>query len=89
MRTWKRNGAEQHHIIDPSSGTPAWTGVAAVTVVASEASWAEVMAKAAFLAGLEEGLALLRTAGLTGFIIEDSARVHRVAGLEVFSSCMQ
>ncbi|HMC52626.1 MAG TPA: FAD:protein FMN transferase [Acidimicrobiales bacterium] len=89
MRTWKRNGAEQHHIIDPTSGCPAWTGVAAVTVVASEASWAEVLAKAAFLAGVEEGLALLRTAGLTGFVIEDGGRVHRVAGLEVFSSCSQ
>ena len=37
----------------------------------------------------EEGLALLRAAGLTGFVIEDSGRVHRVAGLEVFSSCTQ
>ena len=89
MRTWKHNGEEQHHIIDPASGRPAWTGVAAVTTVASEATWAEVLAKAAFLAGVEEGLALLRAAGLTGFVIEDSGRVHRVAGLEVFSSCTQ
>jgi thiamine biosynthesis lipoprotein len=89
MRTWRKNGEEQHHIIDPTSGSPAWTGVTAVTVVASEASWAEVLAKAAFLAGVDEGIRLLRAAGLTGFVFDDSACVHRVAGLEVFSSCTQ
>jgi thiamine biosynthesis lipoprotein len=84
-RTWSHNGQKVHHIVDPMSGRPAQTGVAAVTVVAGDAWWAEVLAKAAFLAGPEEGLELLARSGVTGLLVDDAGHVHRVAQLEVFA----
>ncbi len=48
-RTWRRAGAEAHHLIDPSTGRPAVGELLRVTVVAGCAVDAEVLAKAAFL----------------------------------------
>jgi thiamine biosynthesis lipoprotein len=48
-RRWRRSGEERHHLIDPRTGRPADTVLLRVTVVASTAVEAEVLAKAAFL----------------------------------------
>ena len=50
-RTWTRGDRSLHHLIDPRTGAPADAGLASVTVVAGEAWRAEVLAKAAFVAG--------------------------------------
>ena len=50
-RHWRRDGAELHHLIDPSTGRPATGGPLRVTVIAGSAVEAEVAAKAAFLGG--------------------------------------
>jgi hypothetical protein len=48
-RLWRRNDGHAHHLIDPSTGAPAWTGLLQVTAVAPTAVEAEVLAKTAFL----------------------------------------
>jgi thiamine biosynthesis lipoprotein len=50
-RTWETATGAVHHLIDPRTGTSARTGVAAVTVVAAEAWWAEAQATSMFLLG--------------------------------------
>lgn len=53
-RCWASPAGEQaHHLIDPASGRPAFTGVVQVTAVAPTAMEAEVRAKAALLSGPE------------------------------------
>ena len=67
-RAWARGDRTLHHLIDPRTGAPAESGLASVTVVAGEAWRAEVLAKAAFVAGRDDG-ARARRAG----------RCHRAA----------
>jgi thiamine biosynthesis lipoprotein len=51
-RSWLRSdGSLGHHLIDPGTGLPAWTGLIQVTGLAPSAAEAEVRAKAALLAG--------------------------------------
>lgn len=83
-RTWWKDGLALHHLIDPATGRPADTGVAAVTVLTGEAWRAEVLAKAALLAGVEGALALLRTCRATGLVVDDDGTVHRADGLASF-----
>jgi thiamine biosynthesis lipoprotein len=47
------DGAVAHHILDPGSGAPAFTGIVQATALAPSALLAEVYAKAALLAGPE------------------------------------
>lgn len=82
FRRWTAGGQERHHLLDPGTGRPAWTGLAAVTVVAAEAASAEIVAKAAFMAGVEEGAALIEAAGATGLLVDDTGHVTRLAALE-------
>jgi thiamine biosynthesis lipoprotein len=56
---WGPRGEPAHHLLDPLTGRPAWTGVLAATALAPSAALAEALAKAAFLAGPERGRAIL------------------------------
>ncbi len=51
-RSWSgRNGAPAHHLLDPATGSPAFTGVVQATALAPSALMAEIRAKAAVLSG--------------------------------------
>lgn len=65
-RRWRVSGAELHHLIDPSTGSPAHGDLVSVTVVADSAAEAEVLATAAFLgAELDVPHVLVTTDGRT------------------------
>ena len=55
-RRWQTAAGPAHHIIDPRTGRPASSDIAAVTVVAAEAWWAEAQATSLLLGG-RRGLA--------------------------------
>jgi len=83
-RAWDRGGRVLHHLIDPRTGEPAESGLASVTVVAGEAWRAEVLAKAAFVAGADDGTALIGRAGATGLLVTDRGDVVELPGLAAY-----
>jgi thiamine biosynthesis lipoprotein len=51
-RSWRdADGRPAHHLLDPSTGRPAYTGLVQATAFASTAALAEICAKAALLSG--------------------------------------
>ena len=74
-RLWQRSdGTFGHHLIDPLTGAPAWTGLVAVTALAPTALEAETLAKAALLSGPRAGAALLVEHG--GLLVHDDGDVE-------------
>jgi thiamine biosynthesis lipoprotein len=73
-----------HHLIDPTTGQPAQTSILSSTVVAGQAWFAEVLAKAAFLAGPVEGPALLESADAEGMLLLDDGTDVASDGLGLF-----
>jgi thiamine biosynthesis lipoprotein len=71
-RTWGPASSHLHHLIDPTSGRPAQTRVQSVTVVSTDGWYAEALAKAAFLAGPDEGARILTDAGAAGYFFCDA-----------------
>lgn len=56
-RSWiGPDGRPAHHLLDPSTGRPAYTGVVQATALAPSATEAEMLAKAALLSGDEHWL---------------------------------
>lgn len=55
-RRWKKDGAWQHHIIDPRTGLPAISDVLSATVVAPSVVDAEVAAKTVLISGSQDGM---------------------------------
>ncbi len=79
-RRWTRGGVDVHHLIDPATGRASRSGVATVTVLAADGWWAEVLAKAALVAGVAAGRALLEGAGVDGALVADDGAVHSTSG---------
>jgi thiamine biosynthesis lipoprotein len=78
-RSWGPADHRHHHIIDPTTGLPAYSGLQSVTAVASEGWRAEALATAAFLAGPDDGRVLLEAADASGLLVRDNDTVT-VAG---------
>jgi thiamine biosynthesis lipoprotein len=78
LRRWVHDGRVVHHIIDPRTGHPAASGVVSVVCTASEAWFAEGVAKAALVAGPSAGRWLLDTSGVGGVLACDDGTI--VAG---------
>jgi thiamine biosynthesis lipoprotein len=77
-RLWQRgNGRFGHHLIDPATGGPAWTGVLQATALAPTALEAEALAKVALLSGPERGLEALAPGG--GLLVLDDGSVRVAA----------
>ncbi len=86
IRRWRRGEVEVHHIIDPAKGRPAHSGLVAAVVSASEAWWAEGLAKAAIVEGPHAGEALLRRCGVEGWLTSEDGTTTRVASTAEGSS---
>jgi thiamine biosynthesis lipoprotein len=80
-RRWRRNGHEQHHLIDPRTGAPAESDLLRVTVVASDAVEAEAWAKALFLAGEDAAAAEADELGLPTVLVTADGRTRLAGGL--------
>lgn len=68
-RRWHHAGRAVHHVLDPRTGEPAVTDLAAVTVFASRGWLAEAHATSALLAGRAGVLEHLRAHGLSGVAV--------------------
>lgn len=71
-RAWAgESGEAAHHLLDPATGTPAFTGVIQATAQAPTAFLAEVHAKRALLSGPERAAELLPYGGV--IVLEDGS----------------
>ncbi|MGI8428908.1 MAG: FAD:protein FMN transferase [Solirubrobacteraceae bacterium] len=66
-RSWLHRGRPAHHLLDPATGQPAYTGVVQVTALAGTALEGEALAKAALLSGPERAPGWLRSGGVIVF----------------------
>jgi thiamine biosynthesis lipoprotein len=76
VRIWRRaDGRFAHHLLDPSTGEPAWTGLVGATAIAATALEAETLSKAALLSGPAGARDLLAAGGM---IVHDDGEVEAV-----------
>ena len=83
-RHWTTTAGNMHHLLDPSTGQPARTGLAQVTVLAAEAAQAEILAKAAFLSGVDSGRELIEATGTAALFVTDTGHVVSAGAIEEF-----
>jgi thiamine biosynthesis lipoprotein len=73
-RLWRSGDGFAHHLLDPSTGRPAWTGLIQATSLGSTALEAETIAKMAFLSGPGRAREILSERG--GLIVLDNGTVE-------------
>ncbi len=75
VRIWRRkDGSFAHHLIDPATLEPAWTGLVGATALGRTALEAETLSKAALLSGPQRGRTVL--AELGGILVHESGRIE-------------
>ncbi|HEY7890837.1 MAG TPA: FAD:protein FMN transferase [Solirubrobacteraceae bacterium] len=75
IRVWRTpDGGYAHHLIDPASGRPAWTGLVGATALAPSTLEAETLSKMALLLGPAGAREVL--AGHGGLIVHDDGEVE-------------
>ena len=74
------DGSYAHHLLDPSSGSPVWSGLIAATALAPTALEADVLAKAALLSGPAGAPRFLARHG--GLVVRDDGSVEGYGPLE-------
>jgi thiamine biosynthesis lipoprotein len=75
-RIWRRADGFAHHLLDPSTGRPAWTGVIQASALAESTVEAETLAKMAFLGGPAGARRVLEPQG--GVLVLDDGSVEIV-----------
>ncbi|MDD3839034.1 MAG: FAD:protein FMN transferase [Clostridia bacterium] len=82
-RFFKSGGKRYHHILDPDTGYPAWTGCISATVVADRSIDADALSTSIFLLGPQKGLELIENMDNTeAIIINDNMEVLVSSGLK-------
>ena len=81
IRVWRdAHGDFAHHLLDPATGQPAWTGLIGVTALAPSALEAETLAKTALLLGPLGARRVL--SGYGGLAIHDDGDVEEIGPLD-------
>jgi thiamine biosynthesis lipoprotein len=75
-RSWMLEGRPAHHLLDPGTGRPAFTGIVQATALAPTGTEAEARSKAALLSGLDAAPQWLVHGGVV--VLDDGT--HRVIG---------
>jgi thiamine biosynthesis lipoprotein len=79
-RVWRgTDGSFAHHLLDPSTGRSAWTGLVSATALADTTLEAETLAKMALLLGPAGARRVLRGRG--GAIVHENGRVELIGPL--------
>ena len=77
VRIWRReDGGYAHHLLDPSTGSPVWSGLIGATALGGSALEAETLTKMALLLGPEGARRVLAKRG--GVVVHDTGEVEAI-----------
>jgi thiamine biosynthesis lipoprotein len=81
VRIWRHpDGSFGHHLLDPSTGTPAWTGLVGATAIGDSALEAETLSKMALLLGPAGAREVLADRG--GIVVHDDGDVETIGQID-------
>ncbi|MDO3408713.1 FAD:protein FMN transferase [Saccharibacillus sp. CPCC 101409] len=82
-RFFMQDGVRYHHILDPRTGYPTQNGVMSITIVSDNATDADALSTAAFVMGLEDGMAYIeKKKGVEAFFVMDDNKIYATSGLK-------
>ena len=80
VRIWRRmDGTYAHHLLDPSTGSPVWSGLIGATALGATALEAETLSKMALLLGPDGARRVLAERG--GVVVYDNGDVEAIGSV--------
>lgn len=81
-RFFEVDGIRYHHILDPSTGRPARSGLRSVTILSKSGFLSDALSTACFVLGKEEGMALARKLGAEILTVDEAGEIAMSEGFE-------
>lgn len=78
------DGKRYHHIIDPSTGYPADSGVSSVTILGNDGLLTDALSTACFVLGVEDGLKLVQEYEMMALFIDQEGNLFMTDGMEKY-----
>jgi len=75
------DGVRYHHILNPSTGYPADSGVRSVTIISQDGLLSDALSTACFVLGVEKGMELAESYGAEAFFVLEGRDVVMSEGL--------
>ncbi len=79
---FEQDGVRYHHILNPSTGYPAESGLISVTVVTDNGLLSDGLSTACFVLGLDKGMELIETYQAEAVFIDENYNVYISEGLK-------
>lgn len=79
---FEQDGVRYHHILNPSTGYPAESGIISVTVVTDNGLLSDGLSTACFVLGLDKGMELIETYQAEAVFIDENYNVYISEGLK-------
>lgn len=88
-RYFELDGRKYHHIIDSQTGFPADTGLASVTIIADDASYADALSTALFVMGVDDGVEFWRKncTFFDAIFVSQNAEIYYTSGIADIFEC--
>jgi len=77
-------GVRYHHIIDPTTGYPAESGVKGVTVLSRNGLLSDAMSTACFILGEEKGVEMAENLAVEVLFVSEDGKVSMTEGMKVY-----
>ena len=74
-------GKRYHHILDPKTGYPAWSGLHSVTIVSNNGLLSDALSTACFVLGEEKGKVLAESYGVGALFVREDGSVTMTESL--------
>jgi len=78
---FEKDGKRYHHILDPSTGYPADSGLISTTIVANKGAISDGLSTACFVLGKEKAMKLLEAYDAEGIFVDQDKNVYITDGL--------
>lgn len=78
----ERDGVRYHHIMNPSTGYPADSGVCSVTIVSDNGLLSDALSTACFVLGVQDGLKLVEEFGAEALFVTAELEIIMTPGME-------
>lgn len=77
-----QEGVRYHHILDPSTGYPARTGLTSVTVVCDTGVYADGLSTACLVLGMEKSVSLLEKYDADALFVDEDHHIYMTGGMQ-------
>lgn len=83
-RTWKKNSATKHHLLDPATGKSSASDLVTATVVSENTLEADIFAKTLFLLGSEKAVLFSQKNNLAALLITQDRKIIATDALTTY-----